>query len=102
MIIYNVTINIEEAAHKEWLTYMRDAHIPDVMNTGCFKDFSFSRLITKQEGESGTSYSIQYKSESLEKYNEYNEKHAPSFQQEHKKKFAGKFVAFRSLMESVE
>ena len=36
MIIYNVTINIEEAATAEWLAWMQETHIPDVIATGKF------------------------------------------------------------------
>lgn len=31
MIIYNVTVNIEHNVHDEWLKFMKDEHIPDVM-----------------------------------------------------------------------
>ena len=36
MLIYNVTINIEESVEKEWLAWMQQVHIPEVIATGKF------------------------------------------------------------------
>ncbi|MGQ3086877.1 DUF4286 family protein, partial [Flavobacterium sp.] len=30
MIIYNVTINIDDSVHDKWLTWMMEKHIPEV------------------------------------------------------------------------
>jgi len=102
MIIYNVTINVEESAHNEWLDYMKNEHISDVMNTGCFIDYTFSRIITRQEGETGITYAIQYKCKTMGEYDNYQTNFASALQKEHTKKFEGKFYAFRTLLEEVE
>ena len=36
MFLYNVTIIIEDAAAEEWLQYMNEFHIPEIMATGKF------------------------------------------------------------------
>ena len=36
MYIYNVTVNVSDDVHIEWLKWMKETHIPDVMKTGCF------------------------------------------------------------------
>jgi hypothetical protein len=36
MYIYNVTINIDESVHKEWLSWIQN-HIQDVLATGRFR-----------------------------------------------------------------
>ena len=56
MIIYNVTINVEESVHSAWLTYMKENHIPDVLNTGCFTGFTFCRILSTQSDEEGMTY----------------------------------------------
>ena len=38
MIIYNVTVSVEESIKKDWLTWMQDVHIPEVMATGIFQN----------------------------------------------------------------
>lgn len=102
MIIYNVTVNIDEAAAPEWLKYMKEKHIPDVMETNCFQKYVVCKLLTRQSDEDGETYAIQYYCENMEKYNLYNDKFSSKLQQEHSDLYGGKFVAFRSLMEVVD
>ena len=96
MIIYNVTVNVDESAHDDWREYMTKEHIKDVMNTGMFKEARFSRILAEEEG--GKSYSIQYLCEDMQTLEKYQEEHAPRLQAEHSEKFRGRFVAFRTLL----
>jgi hypothetical protein len=101
MIIYNVTLNIEDDAHDVWLAWMKETHIPQVMATGLFVEYTFSKLLSRQDDETGTTYVIQYMAECMEDYETYQAECAPALQAETRKLFEGKFVAFRTLMESV-
>ncbi|MBW7845306.1 MAG: DUF4286 family protein [Bacteroidia bacterium] len=101
MIIYNVTVNIEDDVRDNWVEWMKATHIPQVMATGYFVSFNFSKLLNRQEDETGTTYVIQYTALSMEHYNTYQENHAPALQAETKRLYEGKFVAFRTIMESV-
>lgn len=99
MIIYNVTINIDDDAHDEWLIWMKKVHIPEVVATGCFSSGSMYKLLVDEQ--SGTSYSIQYRAPNMMAVNNYLEKFAPGLRNEVEKKFGGKFTAFRTLLEEV-
>jgi len=99
MIIYNVTVNIEEDVHQEWLKWMKEVHIPDVLNTGLFNDYKMCKVLTSPE--EGQTYSIQYSCESMDHYNQYQDNFAPRLQEEHARKFKDQFVAFRTLLETV-
>jgi hypothetical protein len=101
MIIYNVTINIENDAHDAWLVWMKETHIPEVMQIGLFVDYTFSKLLDRQEDETGTTYVIQYMANSMADYEKYQAEYAPAMQAETRKYFDGKFVAFRTLMERI-
>ncbi len=101
MIIYNVTINIEDDAHDAWLSWMKETHIPQVMQTGMFVDYSFSKLLDRQDDETGTTYVIQYLANTMADYETYQAEYAPGLQAETRKYFDGKFVAFRTLIERV-
>ena len=96
MYIYNVTVNIEDSAHKEWLKWMKTVHIPDVLATGLFESCRFTEVMVDEE--SGTTYSIQYLVKDMETFQLYQEMYAPNLQKEHKEKFEGKFVAFRTML----
>jgi hypothetical protein len=100
MILYNVTVNIDNSVHDEWLEWMKTVHIPDVLSTGLFLENKIFRIKSSQEDE-GHTYSIQYYLNSMNEYEKYQKVFAPKLQAEHSAKFADKFVAFRTLMESV-
>ena len=95
-IIYNVTVNIDLSAHDEWVEWMQEVHIKDVMETGFFLEARFSRILAEEDG--GKSYSIQYLCQNMETLEKYQEEIAPKLQADHSSKFAGKFAAFRTLL----
>jgi hypothetical protein len=99
MIIYNVTVNIENDVREEWIKWMKEVHIPNVMNTGLFLEYKMARVMVEEE--SGTTYSIQYTAASMADLDLYLKDHAPRLKQEVAKKYAGKFVAFRTLLEVI-
>lgn len=101
MIIYNVTVNIEDDAHDAWLKFMLETHITEVMKTGFFTEYKLAKLLTRQPDETGTTYVIQYFAATMADYEKYRDEHAPRLQADTQKHFGGKFVAFRSLMEEV-
>ena len=36
MIVYNVTTKVAAAIQTDWLQWIKEEHIPDIINTGCF------------------------------------------------------------------
>ena len=51
MIIYNVTIKVDETIAEDWLAWMVKDHIPEVMATGCFNAYKMVRLLEIDESE---------------------------------------------------
>ncbi len=100
MLVYNVTINVDDDIHDQWVDWITSEHIPDVIATKCFKNYSMHRMLSP-EPEEGTTYVIQYVCDSVEDYERYQIEHAALLQNAHKEKFDGKFTAIRSLMEEV-
>jgi hypothetical protein len=99
VILYNVTINIDDSVHDEWLHWMKTVHIPDVMATGFFIENRVARILAEEEG--GKAYSIQYTLKSMNDYDAYQAQHAPRLQNEHTQRYNGKFGAFRTLLHIV-
>ncbi|MGB0868691.1 MAG: DUF4286 family protein [Flavobacteriales bacterium] len=95
-LIYNVTVNISDTKHEEWVLWMLETHIPDVMKTGKFLDYRFCEVVS--DDPEGTTYSIQYSCENRAILDEYLMNHSPELQKEHKEKFEGHYVAFRTLL----
>tara|TARA_Y100000815_G_C13121356_1_gene416962 strand:- start:80 stop:397 length:318 start_codon:yes stop_codon:yes gene_type:complete len=100
MIIYNVTVKIDNEVHNDWLNWMRTQHIPDVMATGKFIEYRMTKVM--MDDPEGTNYSIQYLCNSMDDLQDYQENHAKALQEEHLNKYKDKFVAFRTLLEMVD
>jgi hypothetical protein len=101
MYLYNVTINVEDDIHDDWMSWMKTEHIAGVMATGCFVANRMLKVLSEIENN-GTTYSVQYYFNRMEDYNRYREKFAPALQQDGIRRFDGKFVAFRTVLEIVE
>jgi len=101
MIIYNVTVNIEDSVHNEWLQWMKEVHIPEVLKTGLFSQSRLSKVLIDEE-MGGQTYSIQYSCNSMSDYEKYEELYAPGLRQETEQRYKGKTVFFRTLLEVVE
>ena len=45
MFVYNVTVSIDESVREEWLNWMKNVHVPDVMSTGLFTESRILKVI---------------------------------------------------------
>jgi hypothetical protein len=100
MLLYNVTVSVDERIHSEWLQWMKDTHIPEVMATGIFKSHRICKLMLPKP-EEGVTYAIQYYCDNQEALNRYFEDFAPALQQSHAAKYGNQAYAFRTVLEVV-
>jgi len=99
MIIYNVTINVQEDIHDKWLKWMKEEHIPDMLETKKFSKALMTKVLVKEE-MGGITYSVQYTTESKEMLESYYAENAQELRAS-SKPFEGKFVAFRTELEVI-
>ena len=99
MIIYNVTINVQEDIHDKWVKWMKEEHIPDMLDTKKFQKALMTKVMV-QEPMGGITYSIQYTTESKEMLERYYTENADDLRVK-SKPFEGKFVAFRTELEVI-
>jgi len=100
MLIYNVTIKVEHAIAADWLTWLKEEHITDVIATGCFTHATILHLIEADDTE-GMTYAVQYHAENKALYNRYIEKFAEEMRKKGTDKWGNKFIAFRTVMQVV-
>jgi len=100
MIIYNVTIKVEHAIAVDWLTWLKEEHIADVIATGCFTHATILHLIEADDTE-GMTYAVQYNAENKAIYNRYIEQFAEGMRKKAADKWGAKFIAFRTVMQVV-
>lgn len=100
MIVYNVTITVDLNISEIWVKWMKEEHIPRVMETECFKEFKFYRIMEDNQSE-GMTYAVQYFATDLSRYFDYQEKHAQRLQKESKDTWPDKYTAFRTLLREI-
>jgi uncharacterized protein YktA (UPF0223 family) len=100
MIIYSVTIYIRKDVEFEWLQWMKEIHIGDIMKTGHFNSFRIFKVVIPSNADEAA-YCIQYDCKSLEDYSVYLEAHASRLQKEHTLKFQNKVKVARSVMQEI-
>ncbi|MBT4775287.1 MAG: DUF4286 family protein [Crocinitomicaceae bacterium] len=100
MIVYSVTVKVNQEIEENWLRWMKEVHIPDVMATGFFLEKRWSKVIGETDG--GTSYNVQYLCASMKDLHDYQVHHAPALQKEHSDRYKDNFVAFRTLLETID
>ncbi|MBQ0118117.1 MAG: DUF4286 family protein [Flavobacterium sp.] len=101
MIIFNETINIDDSVHQQWLTWMRETHIPNVLATNAFSGAKMVKVLVEEE-MGGQTYSLQYATDSLETLRAFQREHAPRLEREALIKFADKMLVFRTELQLVE
>jgi hypothetical protein len=81
---------IKSSVAKDWIDWMLNEHIPEVMATGYFLDYKLLRTIIPSSTADEITYVINYSLKSIDDYYQYAEK------------FSGKFRASRSVLQSVD
>ena len=101
MIIYNVTTKVRSDIASKWLQWLKDVHVNEILDTGCFTDFKIVKLLEIDE-EEGPTYALQLYAESKAIYNQYVEKFAGNMRQQAFDKWGDKFISIRSVMQIVK
>lgn len=101
MILYNLTVHIATEKEKDFVKWMKEVHIPEVMATGLFEDNKFFKLLLEVE-EGGINYSTQYFAKSLEDVRNYQANFAGNIHKKLKDRFGDQVVYFGSLLEQID
>jgi hypothetical protein len=100
MLIYNVTSKVDHSIHESWVEWMKNKHIPQVMETGCFSKFQFVRVLDIDESD-GATYAIQYYANTKEDYERYIDQFSITLRNDVLQTWGNKIAGFRSLMQVV-
>ena len=100
MILYNVTTNIHESVHDQWMIWMQHKHIPEMLATGKFFSAKMARVLIEEE-MGGVTYSVQYITDSKETLLRYYIEDAPALREEGEKLFGEKMLSFRTELEVI-
>ena len=100
MIIYSVTINIDNEVHDQWFKWMRSNYIPSLLNSGLIVENKILRLLTEVDNE-GTTYSFQYYLKNMDDYKQLESSFIPALQNSLYDLYQNRYVEFTTLLEVV-
>jgi hypothetical protein len=101
MLIYNLTVKIENDIEYEWLQWQNDTYVPEVMSTGLFYEHRFFKLLEQDETE-GKTYVFQFYAINKKLYEKYILQHSEKIRNTTIKKWGDNFIIFESLLETVQ
>lgn len=99
MILFNITIIIEEGINDEWLQWINREFIPEITTTNLFTSSRLLRVIDSPN--EGITYSLQFTLDGIDQYNTFRANYQDKLMAGHANRFENKFVSFSSLMEFI-
>lgn len=99
-VIYEVNLTIQKDTVPEFVKWLKDEHIKDVLAFKGFKSADMFQVESTKEGFG--EYCCQYHVETREDLEDYLTNHAPRMRQHGLDKFGSKFSATRRILHFVD
>lgn len=99
MIIYNVTLSINPELEKEVIKWLKEVHIPEVMETQLFISYKMFKIVEDPIKREHNSYAVQYELANWENFQTYTDEHADRLRNETLQKYGENVLAFRTFLE---
>ena len=100
MIIYNITMNIDESIHIEWLEWIKE-YVQQILATNLFAKVVLIKVLV-DEDMSGITYSVQYYVNSKLDLEVFQNKYYADLQSIALKRFGDKMLIFSTELELIE
>ena len=101
MLIYNITYAVSPEICQEWLRWLQEEHIPEILATGHFERHQLLKLLELDESESLT-YACQFYAQTEGHYRNYITESAPDLRLKANQRWGDQVIGFRTLMEIVK
>ena len=101
MLIFNTTYLVSDKAHGPWLKWVREQHIPFMLNSTYFSQPQVARVITSAE-QDGTSFSVQFHVQDMHTLKLWNKEFSLLFQEKCSQQFGTEVIFFTTVLEVVE
>lgn len=101
MLIFNTTYLVSDKAHGSWLKWIREQHIPFMLDSTYFSLPQVARVITSAEQE-GTSFSVQFRVNDMRTLKQWNQEFSAIFKEGCAREFGTEVAFFTTVLELVE
>ena len=97
MILYNVTVSLTPEIEEEWLQWIQDEHIPEVLATQKFESAHLVKIYDEHQNATG-SYAVQYKVTNQAQLTAYLKNDAERLRQKIQERFGNQLLTFRTFL----
>ncbi|MDD4971778.1 MAG: DUF4286 family protein [Paludibacter sp.] len=101
MLIFNTTYLVSDKVHGIWLKWVREQHIPFMLESTYFTQPQVARVITSAE-QDGTSFSVQFHVLDMHTLKLWNKEYSQLFQEKCSQQFGTEVIFFTTVLEVVE
>jgi hypothetical protein len=102
VIVYTVTSDVEAHAAPEWLAWMRNSHIPEVLATGCFSGCRIAELEEPAPPPGYVTFVCEYTAPTAAILARYLEQFAPALRQSATARYGAAVRATRTVRRVIE
>ncbi len=101
MVIYNVTTHVEPSVLEDWLMWMRQNHLPELLATDIFKEIKIFKVVNEQD-QGGVSYAIQHIFDSEEKLKHFVKELGPVARKKSEERYGNRILYFETELHLIE
>ncbi len=101
MLIFNITFLVSDKVHNTWLKWVREEHIPFMIDSTYFSQPQVARVVTSDK-EDGTSFSVQFHVDDLRTLKQWNQEYSAKLKANCSQNFGTEVLFFTTVLELVE
>jgi hypothetical protein len=101
MLIFNTTYLVSDKSRSAWLTWVKEQHIPFMLDSTYFSNPQVARVITSAEQE-GTSFTVQFHVNDMRMLKQWNQKFNAIFKENCSGQFGSEVVFFTTVLDLIE
>ena len=101
MILYSMTFSVEIEAHQDWLNDLKSTHIPSILLSGLINEYKILRMLNEHP-DGGITFNCQLFMNDMTDLQTFEQDFEYNFLLSMEKKFAGKFIPFKTILEVVD
>ena len=100
MIIYNVTYSVEPEIHKDWLIWIKNNYIPELIKYGVFDKVILHQVISEED--SFITYAVQYVFSNMKDFSFFQKELYESFKKKHVQRYQERVSLFGTLLRQID
>lgn len=97
MLIFNITFLVNDNRVPEWLDWVRNEHIPFMLESGDFTESQLARVMSHQQ-DGSISYSVQYRIADLKSLERWNHQYGTQLSGDCRSRFGEEVLFFSTTL----